>query len=70
MVLSRCFLWAFKRGVATFTVGVNALSGIQGVKKLTLDVPGDPLSKVETYLVQKKVIRVPNIGGGPPRVNP
>ena len=33
MDLSRCCLWASKRGGATFTVGVNALSVIQGVQK-------------------------------------
>ena len=47
-------LWASKHGGATFTIGVNALSVIQGIKKLTLDILGVPLSEDETGLVQKK----------------
>ena len=43
---------------------------LKGLKKLTLDVPGGPLNEVETGLVQKKVVRVPNTEGGPLRVNP
>ena len=50
-----CRLWASKRGGATFTVGVNALSVIQEArKKLTLDVPGGPLSEVRDWFCAKK----------------
>ena len=41
-----------------------------GLTKLTFDVPGGPLSEVESGLVPSKVVRGPNSGGGPPRVNP
>ena len=43
-----------KRGGATFTEGVNALSVIQKAKKLTLDFQVVRLARFETGFVQKK----------------
>ena len=64
------FFLASKCGGATFTIGVSALSLVQKAQNLTLDVPGGPLSEVRDWFCAKKVIRVPNSGGGPLRVNP
>ena len=64
-----CRLWASKRGGATFTLGVNARYVIQEARKIDLDVPGGPLSEVEDWFCAKKVVRFPNSGGGPLRVN-
>ena len=37
------------------------------LENLTLDVPGGPLSEVRDWFCAKKVVRVPNSGGGPLR---
>ena len=58
-IIIACRLWASKRGGATFTLDINAL-----------DIPGGPLSEVRDWFCAKIVVRVPNSGGGPLRVNP
>ena len=54
-----------------FHLGVNALSVIQKARKIDPRyVPDGPLSEVRDWFSAKKVVRVPNSGGGPLRVNP
>ena len=53
ITIADCRLWASKHRGATLIVRVNALSVSQWNKKMTLDVPGAPVSKVENGFVQK-----------------